>query len=75
MAEHSFLDASLDASVIEVAVTDGEVTLAGTVDGKAAEEFADDQSGVKRVQNNIRVKAGSGQPETAGETGAGHFLT
>lgn len=57
----------LDASHIGVAVSDGEVTLDGTVDGKRAkrraEDLADDVSGVKHVQNNLRVDSTSFAPQ------------
>jgi hypothetical protein len=53
-------DAHLDASDVEVVVKDGEVTLDGTVgrrqDKRAAEDLAERASGVKHVQNNLRVK-------------------
>ena len=53
-------DAFLDASDIEVQVTDGEVILSGTVDTRIdkrrAEDLAEDISGVKNVQNQLRVK-------------------
>lgn len=53
--------ASLDASGIEIAVRDGEVTLSGTVNSRAckreAEDLADRISGVKHVQNNLRIAA------------------
>ncbi|MFA5581646.1 MAG: BON domain-containing protein [Paracoccaceae bacterium] len=52
----------VDATGIEVAVKDGEVTLSGTVDSKhakrRAEDCADDVSGVTHVQNNLRVQMG-----------------
>lgn len=52
-------DAWLDASDIEVIVSECEVTLVGTVpdrDSKRrAERLAEDISGVKNVQNNLRV--------------------
>jgi osmotically-inducible protein OsmY len=51
--------ADVDASDIEVAVNGSEVTLTGTVDSRRAkrraEDLADDVSGVKHVQNNLRV--------------------
>ena len=51
----------VDASRIGVTVSDGEVTLAGSVDSKRAkcraEDLADDVTGVKHVQNNLRVDA------------------
>jgi hypothetical protein len=50
----------VDASNIEVAVSSGEVTLAGTVDSRdakrRAEDCADRVSGVRNVQNNLRVQ-------------------
>ncbi len=53
-------DAFLDASDIEVTVTDGDVILSGTVDTRIdkrrAEDLAEDISGVKNVQNQLRVK-------------------
>lgn len=52
-------DSWVDASAISVAVSDGEVTLGGRVDSKIAkrraEDLADDVTGVKHVQNNLRV--------------------
>jgi hypothetical protein len=53
-------DSMLDASEIEIEVKEGEVTLIGTVrhrgDRRRAEDLADAASGVKHVQNNLRVK-------------------
>jgi len=53
-------DPFVDASEIEVAVAGGEVTLSGTVtrraDRRRAEDLAEDVSGVRHVQNNIRVQ-------------------
>ncbi len=50
----------LDASEIEVSVLSGEVTVAGSVDSRyskrLAEDLADEVSGVKHVQNNLRVR-------------------
>lgn len=51
-------DVWLDASEIEVTVERGEVTLAGSVEGRRAkrraEDLADTVSGVRHVQNNLR---------------------
>jgi osmotically-inducible protein OsmY len=62
-------DPWLDASNIEVEVKDGEVTLTGHVDNREAkhraERLVEDLSGVRHVQNNLRVN-----PD-AGLTGAG----
>lgn len=77
-------DSWLDASGIEVQVSDGEVTLAGTVerreDKRRAEDLAERVSGVRHVQNNLRIQpAGEseygrsfmgGAPNPAGATGA-----
>jgi BON domain len=53
-------DWSLDASDIEVSVSGGEVTLSGTVnsrmDKRRAEDIAESVSGVRNVQNNLRVR-------------------
>lgn len=53
-------DSWLDASEIEVGVSSGEVTLTGTVnereDKRRAEDVAERVSGVKHVQNNLRVQ-------------------
>ncbi len=53
-------DPSLDASNIEVKVTDGEVTLSGTVDSRSArrhaEDLSEDVSGTRHVRNNLRVQ-------------------
>lgn len=55
-------DGWLDASAIEVAVKDGEVTLSGTVhardDKRRAELLAESVSGVDNVQNNLRLDRG-----------------
>jgi osmotically-inducible protein OsmY len=51
----------LDASDIEVKVENGEVTLDGTVQNRQskrmAEDLAEEVSGVKHVQNNLRVQS------------------
>lgn len=50
----------LDATEIEVAVASAEVTLSGYVDSRyskrLAEDIAEDVSGVRHVQNNLRVR-------------------
>lgn len=57
-------DSFLDATEIEVHVAEGEVTLTGTVDNRLdkrrAEDLAEQISGVKNVQNQLRVKLPSG---------------
>lgn len=61
--DHLTHDHSVDASNIEVTVKDGEVTLDGTVSNRMAKRRAEDcvdhLSGVKHVQNNLRVKEDS----------------
>ena len=63
-------DWRLDASDIEVSVAEGEVTLSGTVhsreDKRLAEDLADNVSGVRNVQNNLRV-----EPQQSGGLGSG----
>ena len=59
-------DHDVDASDIEVSVSDREVTLSGEVNSKqakrCAEDCADSVSGIEHVQNNLRVKkSGSGE--------------
>ena len=53
-------DYYLDASDVEVAVSNTEVTLTGTVrnrnDKRRAEDLADSVSGVTNVENRLRVK-------------------
>jgi len=53
-------DSFVDASDIEVRVTNGEVTLMGSVDSRAdkrrAEDIAESVSGVKNIENRLRVK-------------------
>jgi osmotically-inducible protein OsmY len=62
-------DPRVDASAISVTVENGEITLNGTVSGRdqkrRAEDVVDHISGVKHVQNNLRVRNESG-----GSTGA-----
>jgi len=63
-------DPFIDASDIDVTVTNGEVTLTGTVDERSnkrrAEDLAENVSGVKNVENRIRV--GSTASSTPGAT-------
>ncbi|MEW9854795.1 BON domain-containing protein [Novosphingobium sp. M1R2S20] len=58
--DHLTHDWGVDASNIRVSVKDGEVTLDGTVDSRSAKRRAEDcvdcVSGVKHVQNNLRVE-------------------
>jgi len=57
-------DYYLDASDVEVTVTNTEVTLTGTVnnrnDKRRAEDLAESVSGVSNVENRLRVKQQSG---------------
>jgi osmotically-inducible protein OsmY len=71
-------DPLVDASDIEVSVSNQEVTLNGTVasrnERRLAEEVAEQVSGVKYVQNNLRVKdrhPQSGMSGTSGTFGSG----
>lgn len=71
-------DWRVDASRISVAVKDGEITLSGTVtrreDKRRAEDIVEDLSGVKHVQNNLRVDqqtAWNGATSTSATAGSG----
>lgn len=69
-------DDRLDASDIEVEVRDGEVTLLGVVASREAkhlaEDIAEEVSGVRHVQNNIRLaKGGAGFGSAAGAHAGG----
>jgi osmotically-inducible protein OsmY len=75
-------DPFVDASEIDVSVQNGEVTLGGTVDNRQtkrrAEDVAENVSGVKHVQNNLRVRqqGSTGTSSwTSGSTGAGATTT
>ncbi len=61
--EKLYHDSFIDASDIEVSVSDGEVTLSGTVDNKQtkrrAEDCADRVSGVKDVSNHLKTNSSS----------------
>jgi len=65
-------DPHLDASSLEVQVKDGEVTLTGNVDSREARRHAEDliehMSGVKHVQNNLRVQEASQASKAGGTT-------
>lgn len=68
-------DADLDASDIEVKVSQGIVTLEGSVRARwmkhAAEDIVDDLGGVKDIQNHLRVnRPGAGDTQAA-STGTG----
>lgn len=68
-------DPMIDASDIEVQVSEGEVTLSGEVDSRQtkrrAEDCADACAGVRHVQNNLRVRSQTGQSSSAsGMTGS-----
>lgn len=58
-------DWRVDARNIQVTVKDGEVTLDGTVEDRGAkrraEDCVDEISGVKHVQNNLRVQEMTGE--------------
>ena len=58
--ERLYHDSFVDASDIEVSVSEGEVTLSGTVDDKQtkrrAEDCAERIAGVKDVSNHLKIK-------------------
>jgi len=68
-------DWRVDASNITVSVKDGEVTLNGSVTSREAkrraEDVVDDISGVKHVQNNLRVQTAS----ASGTAYSGNYAT
>lgn len=70
-------DGRVDATNIRVSVKDGEISLDGTVSSRQAkrraEDVADEISGVKHVQNNLRVQETSQISGTGrlGSSGAG----
>lgn len=72
-------DAWLDASDIEVLVAECEVTLVGTVNDREskrrAEQLAEAISGVKHVQNNLRVSQLNQGTSSTTATGAGSAST
>nr|WP_314468804.1 BON domain-containing protein [uncultured Novosphingobium sp.] len=61
-------DWRVDATNIRVVAKDGEITLDGTVGSRnakrRAEDLADDVTGVKHVQNNLRVTGGTNWTDT-----------
>ena len=63
-------DSELDASEIEVQVESGEVKLTGSVHSRSAKRHAEDLveqvSGVKNVQNSLRVKEQGANPAGRG---------
>ncbi len=72
--DHLTRDPGLDATNVSVSVTEGEVTLNGTVHDRwskrRAEDVADRVSGAKHVQNNLRI-AGQGTFAGSSTTGGG----
>lgn len=74
--QHLTDDHWLDASDVNVAVSDGEVTLSGVVESREARRLAEriieDLSGVRHVQNNLRIRnAGSYTPAGSGSGSVG----
>jgi len=72
--DHLTHDHHVDASHVTVSVKDGELTLDGTVDSRDAKRRAEDAvehiSGVKHVQNNLRVQDRSSSSSSYGSTGS-----
>ncbi|HEY0653218.1 MAG TPA: BON domain-containing protein [Chryseosolibacter sp.] len=66
-------DPFIDASDIDVTVSNGEVTLTGTVDHRStkrrAEDLAEAVSGVKNVENRIRVGSTASMVGSSGSSG------
>jgi osmotically-inducible protein OsmY len=71
--------AYIDASDIDVQVTNSEVILTGTVDSRydkrLAEDIAEDVSGVKNVENRIRVNRDTSAGDWSYSDTAGHNET
>jgi osmotically-inducible protein OsmY len=70
-------DPHIDASDIEVSVSNGEVTLTGTVENRFAKRHAEDLaeriSGVKDVENRIKIRANQqGGNRDLGNVGSGN---
>jgi osmotically-inducible protein OsmY len=67
-------DPFIDASDIDVTVSNGEVTLTGTVDERSskrrAEDIAENVSGVKNVENRIRVGSTSNTNSSISSSGS-----
>jgi len=74
LSDHPYID----ATEIDVIVTNGEVVLSGTVndrqDKRLAEDIAESISGVNNVENRIRVNRGTSGSST-GTTGIGTSTT
>ena len=66
-------DPFIDASDIDVTVSNGEVTLTGTVDHRStkrrAEDLAEAVSGVRNVENRIRVGSTASMVSGSGSSG------
>ena len=71
-------DYYIDASDVEVAVSNTEVTLTGTVnsreDKRRAEDIAESVSGVTNVENRLRVKQGRYGDYSSTSTGTGSSM-
>jgi len=74
--DHLTHDHHVDASHITVSVKDGELTLDGTVDSRdakrRAEDCVDHISGVKHVQNNLRVQDRNSSALGSGTSGSAY---
>jgi osmotically-inducible protein OsmY len=77
--DHLTHDWGVDATHITVSVSNGELTLDGTVDSRQAKRRAEDAvehiSGVKHVQNNLRVQdrsASTGGANAYGTSGSSY---
>ncbi len=72
-------DPFVDASDVDVSVSNGEVTLTGSVDHRStkrrAEDLAESVSGVKNVENRIRVGQTIGSQESTGVSNSSFSTT
>jgi len=65
----------IDVSDIEVAATEGVITLSGAVDSRwekhRVEDLVDSIWGAKDIRNNLRVKSGRGEEAAPAQGGRG----
>jgi hypothetical protein len=68
IGDRLYHDSYVDASDIDITVTNGEVTLSGTVDSREAKHHAEDITdsvpGVKDVSNHLKVNKTTGTYNT-----------
>lgn len=74
LSDRMTADPEIDASEISISVSQGEVTLEGSVSNRsmkrAAEDLAEEISGVREVNNRLRLERKDAKIESAGESKA-----